>query len=110
MTIDEIKRMCDEMSNIEEHAERRIKYVDIVKALDTYKDERDGTESVKDTEIADRDEVIRLRDNRIKELEDSNRRIVEEYGRAILKDTKNDENEGEKETPDEEINIEELFR
>lgn len=110
MTIDEIKGMVDDMSNTEEHAERRLKYVDIIKALDTYKDERDGTEAVKDTEIGDRDEVIRLRDERIRQLEDSNRRIVEEYGRAILKEDRRDDEEKEIEERKEEINIEELFR
>lgn len=84
MTIEEIKAQIDEALKIEEPAERAMKLADVKRNIDLYKAERDGTEAEKDGRITELEEDVSNRDNRIAELEESNRRICEKYTAQIL--------------------------
>lgn len=88
MTIDEIKEKIDNALRIENPSERAMLLSDVKGDLEVYKSERDGTELEKDGRIAELENDVAIRDERIHDLEDSNRRICEKYTAQIIDEPK----------------------
>lgn len=101
MTLEELEAKLDTISDTTEEAERKALIVDLKVDMRAYKEERDKTEEDNLSRIEALENDIEERDNRINELKDSNTKLVEKYGKALL-DIDNDKNESEEvETADE---------
>lgn len=96
MTIDEMKNKIDEILSTTTSPEAAMLLSDLKRDLELYKSERDGGDFERDEKISELEKDVLNRDERIHDLEESNRKIVEKYSERVIFDEKKEDGEKEK--------------